>query len=358
MKLGVFLFIVVSFFLDLRPAASQGQNPPISNSPTPIPLSSPTLSSLSPGLMNSPTPSAVDFGDSQPTPGTSTSSQTLPAPSGECYIPLGLFGVRVSTDLAFFNLADFNANQAYLKYHFIQLQAATPSDQYQTRSYGPDSAVVFEAAPFYPLTSNLEVGINFDYWAFTPLVFDASDIHPQYFHDWQRNLSSLELNVFSRLYFLKTANPGPLFFLEAGAGIQPMTAQLIQTYQDTGNTPSTDQTGEIADSTGFDASVKIGAAMDLGNGFSLGFKGGYQYSYATGFSGNFTDAADAARNGVPGSLLIFKDPNSGLNTINFVPNNSADYSNFGITASQVAASRKLIMDLSGLRLAADLTYQF
>ncbi len=351
--------VIVSIISILLSASFlEAQTPVPAGEPMTLPASAPTPSSLTSGLVNTPTPSAEDFSDSQPTLGTSTASPTLPAPSGECTIPLGIFGARISTELAFFNLADFNSNQAYLNFHYAQLQAGNPADQYRFHASGPDNAVVFEVAPFYPLTSNLDVGLNFDYWAFTPFIFDAADVHPQYSHDWQRNLSSLELNVFSRFYFFKTANEGARFFLEGGAGVQPMTAQLTQTEQNTGNTPSTDQTGDTGNATAFDASLKMGAAMDLGGGLALSFKGGYQYSYATNFTGTYTDAVVSARNGVPGTLMMFNDPNSGLNVINFVPNNSADYANFGITQAQVAAARKLVMDLSGLRLAMDLTYHF
>jgi hypothetical protein len=358
MKSSVFLFTAVSLLLMFKFESSQAQGAPVSKLPAPVPASSPIPPSLNPGLANSPAPTMLDFGQSQPTPGANASSPTLPAPSGECYIPLGLFGVRISTELAFFNLTDFNSNQDYLNFHYAQLAAGNPVDQYRFHGSGPDDAVVFEVAPFYPLTTNWEVGLNFDYWAFTPFVFDASDIHPQYFHDWQRNLSSVELNVFSRFYFLKTSNGANGLFLEGGAGIQPMTAQLSQNEQNTGNTPSTDQTGDMGNATAFDASAKVGAAMDLGAGFSLGVKGGYQYSYATGFTGTYSDAVVSSRNGVRGELMMFTDPNSGLNVINFVPSDSANYANFGITPAQVAAARKLVMDLSGLRLSMDLTCHF
>ncbi len=271
-------------------------------------------------------------------------------------IPAGSFGVRETFRMAFFNLGDLNSYQAYQAYHYQQIQNAT--FQYQTVTTTLSNCAVFEVNPFYVLNPGLEVGVAFDYWAFTPLLFDATDNNPDYFHDRQHNLNSFEIDLKARLYLNSSPKDGVRFFLEPGAGIQPIQYQLVETYINTSNSPSSDQVGDNTNATAFDASLLAGLVVSLGSQVSLSLNGGYQYDYATNFNGTWNDNGVPAKNGVAGMDRFYTFPNNGPGQILFTPNNPNDYALFNLTSAEVAASRPIVVDLSGIRLSTDLTLKF
>jgi hypothetical protein len=259
--------------------------------------------------------------------------------------------------MAFFDLADLNSNQKWLQYHYQQLQNETPQDQYQMTSTTLDGAIIFEVNPFYVFDSNLEGGLAFDYWAFGSLDFDATDIHPDYFHDFRHNLNSAAVNLDFKIYFSKPEQGKPRFFLEPAAGVQPIWYQLLENYQHTSNNPSDNQIGDNVSAIALDLSLKAGASFALGGGL-LSFSAGYQYAYASGFSGTWNDAGVPSKDGVHGTNRLYYGTGGAPDSISFTPDSPAEQAAFGLTPQQVANSRPMVVDLSGFRLTMDYAYYF
>lgn len=328
---------------DIHSSGLEAPPPPLESMPRPTPQVTPQPTAMPASFPTSQPPAAIDSNHSPNTASVEIMDVNL--------------GCRISASLAEFNLTDLNTNQLALAYKFQQDSNSQPTYDYQTRTTSVSNAAVFEIGPFLRINRDLDAGFAFDYWAFTPLDFDVNDIHPAYFHDYQRNLNSVEFKASLRFYAIQSADRKFRFFLEPGGGLQPINCQLIENYQNTSNNPSTDQVGDNVNCTAVDLGLKSGVAMDLGWGlFSLGV--GYQYDYAQGFTGVWDDAQVPALNGVPGSLVVYRGSNSGVNTLLFIPNGVANQALFGITPYELANSRALVIDLSGFRLSADYSLTF
>jgi hypothetical protein len=250
-----------------------------------------------------------------------------------------------------------------------QYQQATPGNNYQVQSTSLSQATVFEFNPFVVINQDLELGLAVDYWSFTSLNFDVTDVDPEYYHNYEHNLSSYEVNAKIRFYPIETADKGFRFFLEASGGVMPIQYQVSDYYQDEApNAPVTfdqapgvtnDQVGENVSSMALDGTLKAGFTFGLGTNGSLSLSAGYQYAYASGFTGTWSDSAVSAKNGVAGSDRVYPDPNGGPNYIAFTPTSSSNYFIFNhLTPAVVATSQPLVVDLSGLRASVDFAFRF
>ena len=288
-------------------------------------------------------------------PGWSQSALGTPTPVSSPFYP---FGVRVSSELAFFNLSDLNSNQASLQYNLQQLQNSTPSYNYKAQTTTLNSAVVFEINPFVAINPNIDAGVAFDYWAFTPLNFDQTDIHPVYFHDYEHTLNAIEINAKLRFYLFNVAKSGVRVFLEPSAGFQPINYELSEPYQHTTNNPSDNQVGDNVNATAFDAGLQAGIVLPFTSWFSYSFSGGFEYAYATNFTGTWSDAGVPAKNGVSGTNRFYNVPNSGPGYIAFTPSDPNNYALFGLTQALVNDSRPMVVDLSGIHLSMAMNFLF
>lgn len=280
------------------------------------------------------------------------------SPKALAAVPESRFGVRISTEPSWFNLSDFQSDLNAVGNDVLGYQSANPSLGYKFQSSIASSNVAFELNPYFTVGSDVELGIAFNYWPTSIVTFDITDIHPSYFVHSKWDVDTFELLFKGRFYFPKTAPKGIRFYAEPALGIQPISIDWTDSYQNTSNSPSTDQVGWNMGGTAFEAGLKLGMVVDAGSNFLFSFSGGYQLSAASGFQGASKDAAVPANNGVPGALYMFKNPSTGQSYILFIPSDPNKLSAFGENSSTINYCGPFTVDFSGFRLVVDASYTF
>jgi len=269
------------------------------------------------------------------------------------------FGIRFSTSLALFNLADFQSDLAYRQYEVQGFKNSDPTGGYNLQTGIPSLDAVLELNPYVSLPPNGELGISFRYWPATSYTYKiTASAFPQYFVDSEFDLSSFEVLLQGRVYFSKKNSDKVRFYIEPGAGVQPIGLKRIYTYADTAGTPSSDQTGEDLSGLAFDGIFNLGAAFTLSPSTIFSLSGGYQVCSASGFSGTWSDTAVPGKNGARGSERLYTNPTTGQRYLLFVPDDPSLLSAFGEDENAITYSRPLSVDQSGFRFSMDLSVVF
>ncbi len=289
---------------------------------------------------------------SQP-PASMPLSLATPAPAAT-----GRFGVRLSTEMSFFNLSDFQADLDTVNSAVQGYKAANPSYNYNLQTAIPFLQAGLEVNPYFTDGQDTEWGAALAFWPATSVTYAITDIHPQYFVRSKWDLSSFELLLKGRFYFPKTAPKGVRFYLEPAAGIQPIALHWTDDYQHTAATPSSNQEGWDAGSTALGAGLLLGTVVNLGKDALFSFSAGYQLSSASDFQGTWNDAGVPSRNGAQGSLKMFKDPSTGHRSIIFIPNNPDLLAAFNENQATLNDCGPFTVDLSGFRFKMDISYTF
>jgi tetratricopeptide (TPR) repeat protein len=292
-------------------------------------------------------------------------AQTPATPTPEPLQPLGPakdtgFGVRFSTSLSLYNLADLNTEIGFVQQEVQGWEAANPGDGYQTQTSLSTTDIGFEINPFLPIGSQMEAGFSFTAW---PAAAGASyeitaGNAPSYFVRSQWSLSTFSLDLKGRAYIGEPAVRGIRFFVEPSLGIQPINVQLFKTYQDTTDTPSSNQVGYNVSAVGANAALKLGAVFMPAPHAQVSLSAGWQYAAAAGFNGTYSDSGVPAMNGAAGSVQMYTNPATHQQYLFFMPSDTAQYTNFGVNSQTQNYSRALNIDFGGLILSLDASYSF
>lgn len=269
------------------------------------------------------------------------------------------FGVRISSSVALFNLGDFQNDMTYRRTEVAGFQSANPSSGYSLQFSLSTADILLEVNPYLAIDPNGELGIAFRYWPTTSYAYRiTAGAYPQYFVDSEFDVSSFELLLKGRTYFSNSSKDKIRFFIEPGAGLQPIHVTRTYTYANTTGSPSSDQTGENLNGLAFDGIFNMGAAFTLSPNTFLTLSGGYQLTTASGFNGTWSDSAVPAKNGAAGSERLYTNPVTGQSSLLFVPDDPTLLSAFGEDQNAITYSRPLSVDQSGFRLAGDISVVF
>ena len=268
------------------------------------------------------------------------------------------FGIRLSTGMSFFNLADFQTDLNFRVAEVQAFEAANPSYGYRLQTSIASNNIPMELEPYLKIGPDFELGMALGYWPTTKASYLITvAVDPTYFVNSEYDMDSFEMLLKARIY-LPRKGSGVRFFIEPSAGIQPIN--LHQSFADahTTSTPSSDQISESLSAMAFNGGLQLGAAFNVSPQSVLSLSVGYQASAVSGFGGTFSDTGVPSRSGVQGTERLYTNPSTGQGFILFVPNDPNQLSNFNENTNTVIYSRPLSVDQSGFRSDIDLSFNF